>query len=545
MLGLSDSTIVMLVGDHGWQLGEHNEWGKQTVFEVATRIPFIIRDPRHTLGGRRTTGFAELIDVYKTLAELSGAPPPEAGVQGTSLAALVRGDASAAKDAAFTQMARCFSGHIDAATGACGRGGTGRACTYSPFASPDACTSSLPTEIEFMGYSIRTESWRYTEWVAFDGTSLRPIWTQLNATELYAHSIETVNSFDTENLNLATNESYASVMVALSKRLRSHAEANMPPAPLAQATKTDDEAPTFSAPVFSAATGSYFVNVSAPAFQSDTCRDSSHAGPSTQLEILLPLSTSEATTLVLALPVGDCGTSTEEYGSAIALIRKNKWLDAHPEFAVATMAFSTTPWFADKPANGSAEPVLQESYILKVVLPYLLNTLAVNGTRPIASTANVSLVGFSKSGWGSFSLLARNPRVFDKAAIWDSPTMLSTAYCEWLCDHQCCDHQWNMMQVFGDCETWSTHSPIEIVGRGGAAALDNRLWLAGQHYFGNMSGQSRRQGPGWPFSHTVDFHAALMKQLVAHEYNDRLDPGKHEWLWLWLEPALDFLAMKR
>ena len=317
-------------------------------------------------------------------------------------------------------------------------------------------------------------------------------------------------------------------------------------APVVLPGETDDEAPMFSAPVLSTATGSYFVNVSAHTFQSDKCRGAEHgadyAGLSTQLEILLPSSTAEATTLVLALPVGDCGTSTKEYGSAIALIRKNKWLDAHPGFAVATMAFSTTPWFADRPANGSAAPVLQESYVLKVVLPYLLNRLAVNGKRPIASTANVSLVGFSKSGWGSFSLLARNPHVFSKAAMWDSPAMLSAAYCKWLNSSD----QWNMMEVFGDCDNWSAHSPIEIVRRGGAAALNNRLWLAGQHYFGPMCGTRGNMSgpPGTPFSHTVDFHAELTKQSVLHVYNDKLDPGKHEWAWLWLEPALTFLALK-
>ena len=37
-------------------------------------------------------------------------------------------------------------------------------------------------------YSIRTADWRYTEWVAWDGVALRPTWSALNATELYAHT---------------------------------------------------------------------------------------------------------------------------------------------------------------------------------------------------------------------------------------------------------------------------------------------------------------------------------------------------------------------
>ena len=43
--GLKDNTVVLLHGDHGWQLGEHGEWCKQTTFELATRVPLMIRMP--------------------------------------------------------------------------------------------------------------------------------------------------------------------------------------------------------------------------------------------------------------------------------------------------------------------------------------------------------------------------------------------------------------------------------------------------------------------------------------------------------------------
>ena len=223
-LGVEDRTIVLLVGDHGWQLGEHNEWGKQTVFETATRIPFLVKDPRHLPG--RTQAFAELIDLYRTLADLAGAPDPEPGVQGASLAPVVRGTASAPnetgwKTAAFTQMARCFGG----------KAGDGND-TYTSYEKPDACTSVAPTDIEYMGYSIRTLDWRYTEWVAWSGSELRPMWEKLNATELYRHTPTAehgVNDFDFwENENLSGETIYAGVMSALSKKLRAHAEENLP-----------------------------------------------------------------------------------------------------------------------------------------------------------------------------------------------------------------------------------------------------------------------------------------------------------------------------
>ena len=78
---------MLLTADHGWQLGEHNEWCKQTLFDVTLHIPFIIRAPNRRFGrsGRHTSGMAELVDLYRTLADLAGLPPPAAGVDGTSL----------------------------------------------------------------------------------------------------------------------------------------------------------------------------------------------------------------------------------------------------------------------------------------------------------------------------------------------------------------------------------------------------------------------------------------------------------------------------
>ena len=44
-VGLRDDTVVVFTSDHGWQLGEHNEWAKQTNFELAVKIPTMIRIP--------------------------------------------------------------------------------------------------------------------------------------------------------------------------------------------------------------------------------------------------------------------------------------------------------------------------------------------------------------------------------------------------------------------------------------------------------------------------------------------------------------------
>ena len=74
-LGLEEDTIVMLVGDHGWQLGDHSEWGKQTNFDVSLKVPMMIKIPGLTATGMVSNKLVELVDLFPTLveaAELSG-----------------------------------------------------------------------------------------------------------------------------------------------------------------------------------------------------------------------------------------------------------------------------------------------------------------------------------------------------------------------------------------------------------------------------------------------------------------------------------------
>ena len=82
-LDLSENTIVVLWGDHGWNLGEHTLWCKHCCFETSMRIPIIIRAPGIT-GGQRTTSLTETIDLYPTLCELAGLAGPD-HLQGQSL----------------------------------------------------------------------------------------------------------------------------------------------------------------------------------------------------------------------------------------------------------------------------------------------------------------------------------------------------------------------------------------------------------------------------------------------------------------------------
>ncbi len=148
-LGLAGRTMVVLWGDHGWQLGEHGLWCKHTNFELATRSVLIVRAPGRRAAGAATDALVEFVDVYPTLCELCGLDLPD-GLEGTSAVPLLDNPARPWKAAAFSQYPR------------------GRV----------------------MGRTIRTDHWRYTLWAGPGG---QPV-----GEELYDHRFD-----PGENVNLA------------------------------------------------------------------------------------------------------------------------------------------------------------------------------------------------------------------------------------------------------------------------------------------------------------------------------------------------------
>jgi iduronate 2-sulfatase len=117
-----ENTIIVFVGDHGYNLGEHFMWGKVMLFEESARVPLIVRVPGVTRGGQ-ARGLAEMLDIFPTLAELCAVKPP-AHLQGRSFAPQLRDPSAPGKDWAYTVVRR---------------GAT-------------------------LGTAIRFDRWRYTEW---------------------------------------------------------------------------------------------------------------------------------------------------------------------------------------------------------------------------------------------------------------------------------------------------------------------------------------------------------------------------------------------
>ncbi len=87
--GRADNTIIVLMGDHGYQLGEKNQREKETLWEVALHVPLIIVAPGVTTPGSRSDVPVSSMDVYPTLAELAGMEAPAHLEGGDSLVPLL------------------------------------------------------------------------------------------------------------------------------------------------------------------------------------------------------------------------------------------------------------------------------------------------------------------------------------------------------------------------------------------------------------------------------------------------------------------------
>lgn len=152
-LQLDERTIVVLWSDHGWKLGEHGGWCKQTVYEIDTRAPLMVRAPGMTGNGRKCNALVEFVDIYPTVCELAGVAVPPS-LEGKSLVPLLKDPEASIKDAALSQFPRKHEGK------------------------------------DYMGYAMRTDRYRYVEWLDSEMGAIR-------ARELYDH---TVDSDENENL---------------------------------------------------------------------------------------------------------------------------------------------------------------------------------------------------------------------------------------------------------------------------------------------------------------------------------------------------------
>jgi arylsulfatase A-like enzyme len=74
-LGLAKNTIVVVWGDHGWHLGEHEFWGKHNTLHNALQVPLVVKVPGKSTG-KHTEALVESVDIYPTLCDLANIPVP-------------------------------------------------------------------------------------------------------------------------------------------------------------------------------------------------------------------------------------------------------------------------------------------------------------------------------------------------------------------------------------------------------------------------------------------------------------------------------------
>lgn len=185
-LGLTENTIIILWGDHGWHLGDHNLWCKHSNFEQATRTPMIISAPG--IKPSATNSYSEFVDIFPTLCDLSNINVP-AHLDGKSQVAVMNNPSVKVKDFAVSQYPRSMKKEEAAKLGYSSTG--------------------------VMGYSIRNQHYRFTVWMGNDFRSNRPFNEKLLfATELYDYEKDPL-----EKVNLANDKQYAAVSKEMKNKM--------------------------------------------------------------------------------------------------------------------------------------------------------------------------------------------------------------------------------------------------------------------------------------------------------------------------------------
>ena len=184
-LGTLDNTIIVLWGDHGWHLGDHDLWHKHTNFEEATRAPLIIAGPRIKSG--KINSLTEFVDVFPTICDLAGVAIPK-NLDGKSLKPLMLNNKAKGKEYAISQYPRKLKKAEMAKLG------------Y--------------TDAKMMGYSLRTDQYRYTIWMNNFNSKEAFNESQVYASEMYDYVKDPL-----EKVNVVNDKNYTSISASLKSKM--------------------------------------------------------------------------------------------------------------------------------------------------------------------------------------------------------------------------------------------------------------------------------------------------------------------------------------
>jgi hypothetical protein len=222
--------------------------------------------------------------------------------------------------------------------------------------------------------------------------------------------------------------------------------------------------------------------------------------------------------VIYVLPVE--ARDEHRYGHGLQEIGRQDLHNVQQAIFVAP-TFSHLPWYADHPTDSRLR---QETYFLNVVVPFVeLRYPAQN------EPAGRLLLGFSKSGYGAFSLLLRHPDVFGRAAAWDAPVNMARP------------DRFGMAEIYGTPENFEHYripqlleQRAELLRAGGPAGSDARLASPGRLIllgYGNFREHHRQV-------------AAQLSRLQIPYHNEDGPQRAHQWSSGWVAPAVALLLGK-
>ena len=234
---------------------------------------------------------------------------------------------------------------------------------------------------------------------------------------------------------------------------------------------------------------------------------SSYQAGTTLIRVLQPdaLLNDKKYPVIYMLPV-EAGTESR-YGDGLSEVKK---LNLHNKFGAVFVAptFSHLPWYADHPTNPE---IRQESFFIKVTVPFIDKNYPVR-----AEAEGRLLLGFSKSGWGAWSLFLRHPDLFGKAIAWDAPLMMDKP------------GKYGSGDIFGTADNFENYRVNKLLEENAdkfSNEKEKRLVLLG---YGNFRAEH------------VQSHAIMDKLKIAHEYRDGPE-RKHDWHSGWVNDAVELL----
>ncbi len=196
-LGTLNNTVIVLWGDHGWHLGDHDMWGKHTNYEQSTRAPLIFAAPnmKDLKDGQTSNSLTEFVDVFPTLCDLADLPIPQ-NLAGKTLKPLMQDTKASVKTFSMSQYPRKL-----------------KKATKSDAVKTD------PELGKLMGYSMRTDKYRYTVWLNRDFRSSKDAYS---ADRVYTIELYDYEKDPLEKVNVAKDKNYAAVSKDLQAKMEEY-----------------------------------------------------------------------------------------------------------------------------------------------------------------------------------------------------------------------------------------------------------------------------------------------------------------------------------